>query len=780
MLRALPVVAISCAVAYAQTADVNLERVRSPKTSPSERMRLIEQMVQTDAGIDALARGALDATTDPEVVHMVVDQLLASGKFARALARVCLLLLDESRPALAGKVRLRIERAAEDARLGPELRERLRRLAEGQEPEAAGDPAVRVAAVRALSRAPHRDALAAIVSVWLRDASPDVKAECRNAVAHVLAEAPEEAWARLARHPDWTYGDFLRDRLETLQRENEELHRRYDALLREKLDRAEPDALLAELEQGTAEGRMIAAAQLAKRILANELPKPRAEEFARRIAERFAAELAAGPLDGILGHLAEALAHLAGGQPPSPFEKGADAPALLAAVQAAQLSVLESTPVGEACVRVLGVVPGVEAQALLMRLAQDAKAPVVRLKAVRGLLARARASAESRDPIGRKLAELLATETEPRVVEGVLEALLEVPEETALEPIRAILSGAREHSATALQDGIAVLRRLKSRGALDALLAVAASHPKPEVRVLAVAEGILPRAFASEAEEAEAMRAVAALANDEAQPAEVRKAIIGTLGEKGGRGAVRALEALSAAEGLSDAEREWATGAQFALAERLATPSGTPVPAADLAAALRLLSALRDREPAARVAALAERIAAAADQAQLPAGSARAIHALAFDRIEDRAPGEALRKFAEAADAAAADGVDPEIERRLLLRYRALLGSEPGASAESYLRSMRASRRLAELSGDDVEAAAAHLGEALRAAVRAKNRPQAQECYARMEALGLDAARLLEWKRLLDSLEAPAAPGPAGGAGGAAGGVPSGVSAGGG
>ena len=98
MLRALPVVAISCAVAYAQTADVNLERVRSPKTSPSERMRLIEQMVQTDAGIDALARGALDATTDPEVVHMVVDQLLASGKFARALARVCLLLLDESRP----------------------------------------------------------------------------------------------------------------------------------------------------------------------------------------------------------------------------------------------------------------------------------------------------------------------------------------------------------------------------------------------------------------------------------------------------------------------------------------------------------------------------------------------------------------------------------------------------------------------------------------------------------------------------------------------------------
>lgn len=775
MLRALPAVAMLCALAHAQAMDGTLERVRSAKTSPSERVRLIEQMLQTDAGVDALARGALDATTDPEVVHMVVDQLLASGKFAKALSRICLLLLDASRPELAAKVRLRLERAAEDARVGPELRERLRRLAEGQEPDAAGDAAVRVAAVRALARAPHRDALVAIVSVWLRDASAEVKAECRDAVAHVLAASPEDAWAQLARHPDWTYADFLRERLETLRRESEELRARYDALLREKLGRAEPDVLLAELEQGALEGRMIAAAQLAKRIVANELPKPRAEEFARRIAERFAAELAAGARDGILGHLADALAHLAGGPAPSPFEKGADAAALVAAIQAAQASVLEAAPVGDACVRVLGIVPGVEAQALLMRLAQDATAPAVRLKAVRGLLARARASAESRDRIGRKLAELLSTEREPRVVEGVLEALLEVPEETALEPIRAILLGAREYSATALQDCIAVLRQLKGRGALDALLAVAASHGKSEMRVRAVADGILPRAFASAAEEAEAMRAVAALADDEGQPAEVRKAIVEKLGERGGRGAALALQALLASENLDDAEREWATAAQFALAERLATPSGSAVSSADLAAALRLLAALRNREPAARVAALAERIAKAADQAQLPAGGARAIHALAFDRIEGRAPEEALRKLAEAADAAAADGADAEDERRLLLRLRALLGADPAAPAEMHLRSMRASRRLAELAGDDAEEAAAHLGEALRAAVRAKSRPHAQECYARLETLGLDAARLQEWKRLLETLEPPVPPGPAGGDGGAAGGVPSGA-----
>ena len=69
MSRALSAWLLVAALAHAQAEEVLLERVLSAKSSPSERIQFIDQMLQTDAGVEAVARGALDPTRDPEVVH---------------------------------------------------------------------------------------------------------------------------------------------------------------------------------------------------------------------------------------------------------------------------------------------------------------------------------------------------------------------------------------------------------------------------------------------------------------------------------------------------------------------------------------------------------------------------------------------------------------------------------------------------------------------------------------------------------------------------------------
>jgi len=764
MLRALALVLLFAALARGQGEATLVDRVLSSKTSPSERLQAIDQLLQTDAGNEALARAGLDPANDPEIVHAVVDRFLATGKFSKALGRICL-LLDDAHGETASKVRVRIERASEDPRVAPDLRDRLRRLAEARDPESANDPALRVAAVRALGRVPHRDALVAIVSVWLRDASPEVRAECEKVIGDVLPVATaEDAWAYLARYPDWSYADLLRDGNAKLRRQSADLRRAYTKLLQETLGRAEPDRLMDELETGGTEGREVAAAHLKERVAAGKLPKGREEEFARRLAQRFAAELApTGVRDGILLNLADCLVPLAGG--PSPALKSTEAAAILRAIQGAQDAALQSAQVGEACVRLLGVLNGFESQAILGRMAQDARAPDVRLKAVRGLRERARTSPESQDSVGRKLSELLAAETEPSVLGGILSALVEVPVESVLDPVRRMLLGPKEYSATALQDCVSILRRLRSRGALDALLLVAGSHTRVEVRVRAVAEGILPREFGSAEEEERAMREVARLATSPEQPAEVRQEIVQKLGEKGGRGAATALAAILASPDLPDAARDAAVTSQMRLAERLATPGGAAIAAADLAVTLRLLEAIRAVATPDRVGALAERIAKAADQAKLPAGIARAAGALAFDAIEARPAAEALRRFEEVAENAAADGLKPEAEAAILARYRELLLAEAAGDEERDMKAMHASRRLAELAAQDPAVAGVHLENAFRSAVSARSRADAERCLADLKALGADPARLAELARLLGGVaEAGASAGSTSGA----------------
>ncbi len=764
MVRALLPLLVLAATARAQGVEVLLDKLLSAKTAPSERTSVIDALLQTDAGIDAVGKQCLDPAREEEIVHLAVERMLATGKYGRWLGRICLLLdAGEPETSLGLKVRTRFEKSAEDAKVGSELRRRLRELAEGLAPDSGGDAKVRAAAVRALALVPHREAVAAIVAVWQKDAAPEVRDECRRTTENVLPVATaEEAIAFLAARATWSYADLIRYTNAVVRKERDNLRGKYNTVLRETLEKAGPDRLVGELETGDAEGKAVASAQLRERIVSGvfgKLPAPRQEELARRLIARFEAEAASsGPGERVVVDLSECLALLANGAAQGLLWRVTEPARLLAVLDAAYAASPRSAGVAEACVRLLGVVPGFGAQALLGRISHEAPQADVRIKGVRALRERARSAPEAQDAIGRRLAELLASESDPRVIEeAILVALLEQAVEQAHDPVRAILTGTKEYSVTALQDCIAILRKIGTRQALETLLKVAEEDPRPALRIYAVGEGLLPRDYASPENEAFALDVIARLVRSPEQSPEVRRAVIEKLGERGRRGAARILDQLRIAPDLSEADRAAAVGAQFKLAERLATPGTAGVAAPDFDRAVQILEALRDDDPPDRLVALADRLVKSADQFKLLAGSARCIRALAFARRTERKLDEALRHFEEAADRAQLDGCREAEEARMLTAFRDLLRGAAEQDEARWDRAARCSERLAELAGEEAAEALPRRLDAVNESVRARNRERAGKNLDAARALGADTARLDELARAIEALK-PAAP----------------------
>ncbi|MEE8106825.1 MAG: hypothetical protein V3T86_14930, partial [Planctomycetota bacterium] len=233
MFRTTFCLLLICATTLAQE-DLGLlvERIFLKKTRPSDRIALITQVLETDRGPDALAERLLDDKLDEEVLNAVVEGYFRTRKYNGHLGRICQLLLveDAKREDMVLKVRNLFRSFGVDPTVGPELRMQLRFWALGDKEATKDDPVLRRAAVKALGAIEHREALEAIVAVWIKEEqSKDggaVTAACRDAVAGVIPHneaSVAQAYLEMPPNHTYSYSDFVRQGVLIEQRNNRKL-----------------------------------------------------------------------------------------------------------------------------------------------------------------------------------------------------------------------------------------------------------------------------------------------------------------------------------------------------------------------------------------------------------------------------------------------------------------------------------------------------------------------------------------------------------------------------
>lgn len=773
MRKALAILVLLAPLSRGQGEEPLVDRILSGKLSPRDRIALVDQVLRSDAGADALARRALDPSLDAEVLHAVVDGFLASGRYPRYLHRICLLLLD-GQPALAEKVRTRIQRVAEDPAGAPALRQRLRELVEGRTPEASGNARIRQAAVRALTALPHREAIEVAVGAWAGDADESVRREAREAMQDVLpSQDPAAAGEYIRTRPAWSYHDFVRELSRARRTESEKLRKVYTATLTEVLRAAGSERAFQTLAGDDPYGREVAAARLKELAAQNRMEDIGREEFARRTVEAFDRLVGQGRQEGqdpTLVHLMDTLGLLAQDGSDAPLFKTTKPGHLLGTLDFVPTVASDSSEVGLAAVRLLALL-GDESFPLLGRLAQEHHVPAVRQRAVQALAAHARENEVKKDAVGRRLTELLLAEKDAGVRNVILQMLRDAVVEAAFEPARMILlpdpGNAQEValgaglSPLAAEHALAILRQIGTPKSLEAIVKVAQSHPRHEVRLSAAAV-LLQRTPGSPEEEAAAWEIVRGLVLSEAQPPAVRAGAIDAIAARGTR---RSADTLLSLHGLNlPADLHAALGAaEFALAERLGSASnGSAAPPEDYAAAIGLLQRLSVSEAPEKVEALARKLIDAGSRGGRPVGPARLIWASSYEKEANADPAEVLRRYRLVVEKAADDGLEPRLETELLRTFRTL-ASKQGQDRTYGQLVVRCSVRLAELAGEDEATAGGYFLDAAEAALRfLDDRDAAQQHLEAAEragaATGALAGRLLDLRKALEAAPKPETP----------------------
>jgi hypothetical protein len=333
----------------------------------------------------------------------------------------------------------------------------------------------------------------------------------------------------------------------------------------------------------------------------------------------------------------------------------------------------------------------------------------VRKEAIQQLGLLAQRHSKRSNFVSIKLATLLSgAEKEPAIRAQILNLLTLPHIAVASEPVDVVgvvagylARGASPELADAeTRDCAIILGRRRTEEARKALLALARTHPKPQVRQVVVEEGLLPWGRTDDGIHTELIEIV--VSKD--QPQDARRAVIDALGRKGGRRSAVTLETLkqhkdvSGDEVLVRAIRE----AKLELLGRLANGKGAAADAPeqkplDLEAAIQILEQEIDGD-AERLEPLAGRRVEACDGATVPAGTARYRLATLHARLpaDKRKDDVLLRRYREAAAKALPDKLPAELRETLLLEYRELLRNDP-ADAERARRAMECSRDLAKL-----------------------------------------------------------------------------------
>jgi hypothetical protein len=253
-----------------------------------------------------------------------------------------------------------------------------------------------------------------------------------------------------------------------------------------------------------------------------------------------------------------------------------------------------------------------------------------------------------------------------------------------------------------MRDCAIVLGKRRTEDAKKVLLALARTHPKLQVRQLAVQEGLLPWARSDESLHLELVDLV--ISKD--QPFDARKAVIESLGKRGGRRSAITLEVLAQHKDLDPNLRDAIREAKLVLLERLANGKGAAADAPDqkpldLEAAAQILEQEIAGDPEKLEALAAQLVKACKDAGGLPAGTARYRLATLYARLPAEKQKETvlLQRYKDAADNALGDKLPADLREALLLEYRSLLRKDK-ADADRARRAMECSRELAKLAAE--------------------------------------------------------------------------------
>jgi hypothetical protein len=693
MRRTILAALILSAVAAGQGADDWIDTALDPRTAPEQRIDALKKVAQTKEGLDKLAEKGLDARRDPEVVHAVVATLLGAQDYRPYVERVCRLLVIEKH---RSKVLRRIQALWEADRGVPLLEACLAMARESS------DAAGREAALLALGKIPRRRAAEAIVEVGLLSNDEPVKKVAREYVARWfgVASIKEASDYLLARKLD-SFQDLVDERVENLiqkEKENEEYRRA-------SLENATLAEALEELEKGGAY-RVYAARRIRKLADQNGIKDP--SEFARRVFEGVADETLRDPPDAnvlvpLLGALQRYAVELSRTKKPEEVRE------TIARVAKLPGSGATHQELGSAAVRLLGVID--DEGIALYAFAEGFPSVDVRKEGIQQLGQLAQRLQKRSNFVSIKLASLLSgAEKEPAIREQILKLLTQPHITVATEPVDvvAVVAGYLEKGASPdltdaeMRDCAIVLGKRRTEDAKKVLLALARTHPKLQVRQLAVQEGLLPWARSDESLHLELVDLV--ISKD--QPFDARKAVIESLGKRGGRRSAITLEVLAQHKDLDPNLRDAIREAKLVLLERLANGKGAAADAPDqkpldLEAAAQILEQEIAGDPEKLEALAAQLVKACKDAGGLPAGTARYRLATLYARLPAEKQKETvlLQRYKDAADNALGDKLPADLREALLLEYRSLLRKDK-ADADRARRAMECSRELAKLAAE--------------------------------------------------------------------------------
>ncbi|HEX5139141.1 MAG TPA: HEAT repeat domain-containing protein [Planctomycetota bacterium] len=705
------------AVCAAQGIEDWIDTALDERTPPEQRVDALKKVEQTKEGLDKLAEKGLDPARDPEVVHAVVSTLLRAQDYKPYVERICrLLVADQHR----SKVLFRIQRLWEDDR-GVPLLDACIAMAGGV-PDAEG----RAAALIALSKIPRRKAAEAIVKVGLESNDEPVRRVAREYVARWFGVATlREAADYLAARPRDSFQDLVEERIDGLIEKEKE----YEQFRRVSLENATLPEALAELEKGGAY-RAYAARRIEKLAAQNGIQDP--SEFARRVFQGVADETLRDPPDpNVLVPLLKALQKYAGEL--SRTKKPEEVREAIARVAKLPGSGQMHQDLGSAAVGLLGVVD--DEGITLHAFAEGFPSVEVKKQAIQQLGQLAQKYPKRSNFVSIKLATLLkGAENVPPIRAQILNLLTQPYVTVATDPVdvAAVVAGYLEKGANPeltepeMRDCAKVIGKRRTDDARKVLLALAKTHPKPEVRQVAIEEGLLPWAREDETLHAE----LVGLVVDKDQPLNVRKVVIEALGKRGGRRSALTLEQLSQAKDLDPVLKDAIKEAKLVLLGRLAATKSASADAPerlDLEAACQILERESGGDPE-RLEPLAGTLVKGCADAKIPAGTARYRYATLYARLPEdkRKEPVLLQRYKDAAENAAFDNLPADLREKLLLDYRELLRRDK-ADTDRARRAMECSRDLAKLALEaqanekaagfwlDAAAAAANLNDAAQA-----------------------------------------------------------------
>ncbi len=747
MPRALLVALLLVTAAAAQGVEEWIETALDPRTAPQQRVDALKKIAQSKDGLDRLADKGLDARRDLEVVHAVVDALLAANDYRPYLDRVCRLLLSESH---RNKVLHRI-RGVWEADRGLPLLEAC--IAMSRDP----DPQAREAAILALGKIPRRRAMEAIVEAGLAATEEPVRVAARSYVQLWLGVATlREAAEVLQERKLDSFYDLVEERIRALEREREEHERAYARFLAG----ASAAEALDELEEGGAY-RLHAARRLSKLAEQNGSGIQDTAEFARRVFDGVVAELGRNPPDAsVLCQLLAAVRRYAEDPKTGALwrtRKPEEIRDTIQRIADVAGSGPEHKELGSAAVRLLGAVD--DKGLALYAFAERFPSGDVRKEAIQQLGLLADRVKERSNYVGIRLTSLLAaSEKEPAIRAQILNVLTRsnipvVTEPDEVSVVRSYLEKGTNPELTdaELRDCALVLGRARTPAAREALLKAASSHAKPQARRYAVEEALVPWARADETIHGELTQ----LATDAQQPLAAREAVIEALGKRGGRRAEGTLREIDANPALDPLLRPAVREARLRLLKRLANGEGAAADnpeqkPADLEAAGRILeqeingdAAKLDPE---RLEALAGLLVKAADTAKAPAWTARYRLAWLYARLPaDRVKeAELLDRYDAAATSAGADRLPLPLRAEMLVDYRDLLLKERSDTARIQAAAV-CDEELAEIALEerDKEKAARFYLDAAECHLDVGNRQRAKEMLDKATSTGGIAGELV-------------------------------------